>query len=387
LLRDEKVADEIAATLREARDEFSEDRFVAGLGKFREALSSSRANAALAQTVREAAAGEVARLMPGNWRVAEVLLFEVEQMSGQSAVLNELWANIEHQKRQDIVQLALDESGRAEQTGYLPHVRSRLLQLAQRYPGEAGLAAQLHVLERLIAQRVADDRDENLGRLALFCDRLDETENPETLHGFRTLVAPFVDAYEGDPDFGIILDDVSALGAAYESAAALLSEERCRESLDVCDAVLARRPRNVLFRRLAEKAKGREWVRLLADSCAQRAREFEDRGRYGEAMEEWEALRAIDPHYPGLESEAIRCAGLKAQQVQQVDSEPAPHFVESDLQPEPSPSYVSLARSGSLPLGLRIAITQEAWNYLKTGLAATVALLLVMLVLASNLRR
>jgi hypothetical protein len=35
-------------------------------------------------------------------------------------------------------------------------------------------------------------------------------------------------------------------------------------------------------------------------------------------------------------------------------------------------------------LGLRIAITGEAWNHLKTGLMATAALLLVLLVLASN---
>jgi tetratricopeptide (TPR) repeat protein len=320
--------------------------------------------------------------------VAEAVLLEVEVAYGQSAAFNTFWANIEGQKREDAITAALAESSRVEQTGYLPHDRARLVRMAQACPGDPGLESRLRILERLISQRVEDDREKNLRRLVLFRDRLDETENPETLHGFRTLVAPFVDPYAGDPEFTSILDEVSELRADYENALALLSEQRSSESLEVCDRALANRPGNILFRRLAEKAKGREWVRLLADSAAQRAREFEQNGRYADALEEWGSLRAIDPHYPGLESEVLHCETLRTQAQPPVIAEiaPTPEFVESDLADESFPSFASLGRSRALPLRLRIAITEEAWNHLKTGLAATAALLLVVLVLAANAR-
>jgi hypothetical protein len=380
---------ELEAALHDAHAGFSEHRFVSGLGKFREALALSYGHSARAQKVRAAAAAEAAALMPGNWRVAEVVLVEIEQAGGQSAEFNTLWAHIESQKREDTIRIALDESDRVEQTAYFPHERARLLRLAQRYPGDAGLESRLRVVERLLSQRVEDDREKNLRRLALFRDRLAECDNPETLHGFRTLAAPFVDLYAGDPQFASILDEVSELRTAYENALALLAEKRSRESLEICGQVLANRPSNILFRRLEEKAKGREWVRLLADSAVQRAREFEQNGQYAEAVEEWESLRAIDPHYKGLESELLRCEARKAQAQQPAveEIEPGREVAEHDFGGETFPSFASLGRSSDLPLGLRIAITGEAWNHLKTGVVATAALLLVLLVLAVNSRR
>jgi hypothetical protein len=386
LLREERGNAPFEAALRQAHAEFSEDGFVAGLCKFREALALSRGHASLKQKIREAATREATQLMPNNWRVAEALLLEVEEAGGQSAAFNSLWAEIERQKREDTIRVALDESDRAEETEYLPHVRERLLRLAQSYPGDPGLESRLHVLERLLSQRIADDRENNLRRLTLFRDRLDETENPQTLRAFHTLVAPFVSSYAGDADFTSILDELNERCAAYENASTLLAEQRSRESLEVCDHALAQRPGNLLFRRLAEKAKGREWVRLLSESTVQRAREFERNGQYAEAVEEWESLRSIHPHYPGLESELLRCEALKVQAQQPVteEIESTPQPFESDLASEAFPSFASLGRSHDLPLGLRIAITGEAWNHLKTGLMATAALLLVLLVLASN---
>jgi tetratricopeptide (TPR) repeat protein len=388
LMREEEANAPLENVLLEASQEFGQDRFVSALGKFREALALSRGDAAQAHKVRAAAASEVTKLLPGNWRVAEAVLCEVEEAYGQSASFNTLCGEIERQKREDAIRAALEESCRAEQSGYLPHERARLLRLAQAYPGDAGLEARLHVVERLISQRVEDDRPKNFRRLALFRDRLDQTENPETLHGFRTLVAPFVDPYAGDPDFTTLLDDVSELRAAYANALALLSEQRSSESLEVCDRALANRPGNILFRRLVEKAKGREWVRLLTDSAVQRAREFEKNGQYAEAAEEWESLRAIDPHYPGLDSEVLHCEALReqAREVLAEEPEPVPEVLESDLVGESFPSFATLDRSSGLPLGLRIAITEEAWNHLKTGLVATAAFLLVVLMLAANAR-
>jgi hypothetical protein len=67
--------------------------------------------------------------------------------------------------------------------------------------------------------------------------------------------------------------------------------------------------------------------------------------------------------------------------------EPTPEAVENNLASERFPNFASLGRSNSHTTGLRIAITEEAWNHLKTGLVATAALLLVVLVLAANSRR
>jgi hypothetical protein len=131
LVRDELAASRFEMALREALDELSEDRFASGLCKFREALGLSRGHATLEQKVRDSAAAEAASLMPGNWRVAEALLFEVEQAAGRSAVFNTLWVDVERQKREDTIQLALEESNRAEDTEHLAHVRNRLLRLAE----------------------------------------------------------------------------------------------------------------------------------------------------------------------------------------------------------------------------------------------------------------
>lgn len=389
LLPDEGADTPLRGALEQAGRAFSEDCFADGLGKFREALALSHGGQTLPRKIREAATIEVTKLMPGHWRVAEAVLLAVEEARGQVAEFNTLWAEIESHKREDTIRVALEESSRLEQTAYVPHERARMLRLAQTYPGDAGLESRLHFLERLMSERVTDDREKNLRRLALFRDRLDETENPETLHGFRTLVAPFVDPYAGDPEFTAILDEVSELRAAYQNASALLVEDKSRESLEVCDHALANRPGNVLFRRLGEKAKGREWIRLLIDSAVRRAREFQEHGQYAAAIEEWESLRTIDPHYPGLESELLHCEALKGQAQQPIteEIEPEPEVLENDFASESFPSFASLDRSSNFPLGLRIAMTEEAWNHFKTGLVATAALLLVMLVLAANARR
>ena len=84
----------------------------------------------------------------------------------------------------------------------------------------------------------------------------------------------------------------------------------------------------------------------------------------------------------------LHCEALKGQAQPVIDEvEPEPEVFENDLVNDSFPSFASLDRSSNLPLGLRIAMTEEAWNHFKTGLAATAALLLVVLVLAANAKR
>jgi hypothetical protein len=383
-LRDELIRRDFDQTLQEALDDLAGGRFVASLAKFREALTLSHGQGPLERKLCEAAIAEAAKLIERNWRIAEALVAEVTQMP---ATLRE---QIEQRRREEKVQAALEESSRAEHFEYLPHLRERLARLLQTYPGEARLESRLQVLNGLLAERAPAERAKNLRRLALFRDRLNATDKPETLHRFRALVAPFTDPYGDDPEFAAILHDAAALLSTYENARTLLVEGRPRESLQICGQMLEREPSSILFRLLHEKAKARDWVAILADSTMQRAQAFAQEARYAAALEELESLRNIDPAYPGLESETLHCAALlersDALLSRNLDGEPEIVEEEPALEP-PLPDFVPLPVFNARSRRGKIAITEGAWNHLKTGLAAAFALLMVVLLLASNLSR
>ena len=119
-------------------------------------------------------------------------------------------------------------------------------------------------------------------------------------------------------------------------------------------------------------------------------------------------MKEVDPRHPGLISEMLHCAALKQQSEIVRTFQPAPADESAltpeviDVEPEsvalvvaepvqqtwqPLPPRPSEDTEGALPGGVKIAITGEAWNHLKTGIAVAFALLLVVLVLASNLAR
>jgi tetratricopeptide (TPR) repeat protein len=384
------------AALQEAVDALTEDRFVASLGKFREALLLSQGHVVFQRKIYDVSFLAANQQAANHWRFAEALLHEVTSRVGEPAVPSECWDAIEKQKCTENIRVALDESGRAEHIEYLPHLRGRLAELARRHPEQEEVASRLSVLDQLLAQRFADEREKNLRRLTLFRDRLDLSNNPLTLKQFDHLVSPFVGPYSGDSAFLAILYEVRELQVSYETAAELLVENRLPEVLQTCDQVLQRRPKNLLFAALEEKAKAREWVERLVTSATQRARAFEQRAQYAEALEEWESLREIDPQHPGLDSEILHCAALK-QQAESVLSLAPPPIDEAALTPEiveeepvyelPVPAFVTRPAARGFPSRVRIVIAADAWNNLKTGLAATMTVLLVVLMFASKLRR
>jgi len=410
------------AALQSALDELSEDRFASSLGKFREAISLCPGYEMFARKVRDAGATAAETLAGRHWRFAEALLVELGESNGQRAGSDATWETIEKQKREESIRVALEESGRAEHAAYLPHLRERLAALVKAYPQTAPVETRMRVLDGLMAQSLTEDREKNLRRLTLFRDRLDLTDKAETLRGFNDLVAPFVDPYRSDKEFVAVLGEIGDLRSKYDIAVQLLAEDRLQDALLICDGVLRRRPANVLFCALEEKIKGREWVGRLVTSAVQRARAFEEKAQYSEALEEWESLREVDPRYPSLASEILHCAALKQQSEIVRSFQPAP-FDETALVPEivaaeaepapveaveaepeliagqimgPQPAVdeeqplalaVRVPMARRAPARFRIVITGEAWNNLKTGAAATLAVLLVVLVFASNGRR
>jgi hypothetical protein len=386
------------AALQEALNELGEDCFAGSLGKFREALSLSREYELFARKIYDAGVDAAQKQVHSHWRFAEALLHELTAVSSQPAPSSALWTAIESRRREETVRVALEESACAEHTAYLPHLRDRLAELAMTYPeAEHLVESRIGVLDGLLVQRSAEEREKNLRRLMLFRDRLDFTSKPETLLGFTDLVAPFVDPYRTDPAFLAVLAEIHQLRSTYESAALLVDENRLQDVLLICDQVLRKRPANVLFCALEEKVKSREWLARRVTSATQRARTFEQRAQYAQALEEWELLREIDPRYPGLDSEILHCAALRQQSedVRLPQSAPSsevaltPEIVRAEAETEyDSPPTALVTRPHSAPLhaGLRIAITEEAWGHLKTGLVAAFALLLIVLVLASSTR-
>jgi tetratricopeptide (TPR) repeat protein len=383
------------SALRDALHELDADRFVASLGKFREALSLSSGHELLKRSVCDVAIASADTVSRDHWRVAEALLCEVNVTDAEQDVLTPIWLRIDRHKREEAIRTALDESGRAEHSEYLPHLRKRLADLCCMYPGNDHLESRTHMLDKLLTQRVAEERDKNLRRLLLFRERVNLTENPQTLRRFQELVAPFVSPYAGDPAFLAVLEDIRVVQSSYENAARCISENNLHEALQICDRVLQNRPANVLFRALEEKAKSRQWVTRLADATVQRAQSFEQRAQYVEALEEWQSLREIEPRYPSLPSELLHCAALKHYS-ELLRSPQQPSIDENALtpeilieQPEPnlSVSFFDSSQPGACSRRLRIAMTEDAWNHLKTGLAATAALLLLVLVLVTNSHR
>ncbi len=388
------------SALHDALSELSEDRFTASLGKFREAVSLSRGSDLCSGKVYGACIEAAEKHVQRHWRFAEALVQEVSGLVDGHDGAGSLRAMIEAQKREERIRLALEESERAEHMAHLPHLRERMAELADTYDGSEPLAARLQVIDNLLTQRSLEDREKNLRRLTLFRDRLDFTGNPQTLRGFAELVSPFVAPYPFDAAFRTILDEVRDLRSKYDCVVQLVAENRLQEALLICDQVLERRPANVLFTAIEEKAKSRQWVVRLAFSNTQRARAFEEKAQYAEALEEWQSLREIDPHYPGLDSEILHCAALKQETEAARPLLPAPAVDELALTPEiveltpepenvyepPAPMLFASLPTRNESSGPRIAMTAEAWNHFKTGLAAVFAVLLVVLVVASNAR-
>ncbi len=397
------------AALQDALEELSEDRFAASFGKFREAISLCQGYESFEQKVCDEGSATAEKMALRHWRFAEALLVELGAVEGGLKVGSDAtWATIKAQKRDECLRVALEESGVAEHMAYLPHVRDRLAELLKTYPETPLIETRVRVLDGLMAQSLTEDREKNLRRLALFRDRLDLTDKVETLRDFNDLVAPFVDPYRSDKDFLAVLDEIGDLRSKYDITAQLLAEDRLQDALLICDGVLRRRPANVLFCALEEKIKGREWVGRLVNSAVQRARAFEEKAQYGEALEEWESLSEVDPCYPNLRAEILHCAALKQQSeivrpfqpVPLDETALVPEIMQAEVEPEIEPEPIVAMEEDEQPVAVairplaasrpsarfRIVIKEDAWNNLKTGVAAAFAVLLVVLVFASNRR-
>jgi serine/threonine-protein kinase len=161
-----------------------------------------------------------------------------------------------------------------------------------------------------------------------------------------------------------VISKRDTFNAAYGKARQCLTEKNFKGALAVCDEYLAAYPGNALFQALRVDVEDKERQELsaaiarvdrevdaepdldrrisilnhaleeypgeahferalqlvtarreLVESIVARARLYEERGQYAEAVGQWETLRNIHPAYPGLEFEIQRMAWRRDQQV------------------------------------------------------------------------
>ena len=93
-----------------------------------------------------------------------------------------------------------------------------------------------------------------------------------------------------------------------------------------------------------------------------------------------EVVRSFHPAPPDESALTPEVIEIEPESVALVVAEPEPE----QQTWQPLPPRASEDTEGALPGGVKIAITGEAWNHLKTGIAVAFALLLLVLVLASS---
>jgi len=249
------------AALAQARDSLEEDRFVAALGAFREALNLSHGVPDLERMVFTAGLEEAGQLASWNWRVAESLLSELAQLNSRLVVPAELWDQLRRQQRKEAIKQVLAQVTRAEDAGDLANARARLVSALNRFPETESLLARLRAIEPALAEKRRREEQAARERAAL----ADYSQNLEQ----QLAAAPQVDR---------------------------------RES--ILKAALREYPGNIRFARRLEQIRA---GKTLAKAAAARARQFEKSDLPLEALEQWELLRALDPLYPGLDAAISRC--------------------------------------------------------------------------------
>lgn len=137
----------MANALEEMREDLAEDRFTAAVGHFREALCLTRGFPELKAEADRQLIFHSAKLLPRNWRVAEVLLQEAAAAEPPFRPAADLQMNLRLARYEETITRAIQQADRAEFEGNINHVRVRLKDLIARYPGEERLTDCLYALD------------------------------------------------------------------------------------------------------------------------------------------------------------------------------------------------------------------------------------------------
>jgi hypothetical protein len=144
LQRDEWLVEVLEAMQHDLND----DRFSAAAGHFREALCLSHGFPALKAKAGDEAVRHLRKLLPRNWRVAEVLLQEAVTTEPSFNPDADLQEQFQAARYEELITGAIYRADRAQFDGTIEAARARLKELLREYPREKRLADRLDALER-----------------------------------------------------------------------------------------------------------------------------------------------------------------------------------------------------------------------------------------------
>ena len=292
------------------------------------------------------------RLTARNWHVAKQILQEAARIG---SVPPELYQVIHREEREEEVSVTLsaDRSGSVDLEAY----RERIAAVLDKYPDEVRLQERLRLIDAaLVEKRKRDERQACVGELALLDQELNGAQDHLRLWDTQLRAKSLAARYPQDEEIAKLLAGIVEQVSSFELAAEALSRERILECYEICDSVLARRPQHFLFQKLRGQAEARHrylgeeyllrverWLasesdvykreeilkkaqaeypfearyaeelqhvqreKSIAESMAAKARDFEKRGQFAEAVAHWRQLRNISPSYPDVDQHLAHC--------------------------------------------------------------------------------
>ena len=346
---------EVALLLASVQKAESAQRYGEIPGLFQKAAVLSKEIESLRVRVFNVMIATASAVLSHDWRVARQL---VEEASRDGNVPPSLSEAIEGEEREEIIRRTLAEDRENPVNPQASY--ERVAQLLAKYPAEARLDERLTLLAAILANKRKQEEERacaaELVRLDLELGKTTDHQLLWNTHSrAKNLAAPFAHV-------PAIADLVYVIGdqvARFENAAEHLSRDRIQDCFEICDGVLRSRPDHQLFQHLRGQAADRQrelgeeyfdrverWLmgepdlfkrrqiiegaqeqypfdsryaeelqqiereRALAESLAERARDFEKRGQLAEALGQWRQLRNIHPAFVGLEEQIAACESV-----------------------------------------------------------------------------
>ena len=135
--------------LEAVRRDLEEDRFADAIGHFREVMNLSRGLKILKAEADEAAQDEARKLLPQNWRVAEVILQEAMAAEPGLRVDSDLQKQLRRAREEETLTHAIFQADRARLVGKAEQARATLTQLLALHPGDNRIKERIYALDHL----------------------------------------------------------------------------------------------------------------------------------------------------------------------------------------------------------------------------------------------
>ncbi len=354
---------QVQRLLSDAKDLMSKTQWATGQAKLREAMESAGSDPGIGRQVIDAHAKYAgASLASGDWRAADALLRQASSLHPDFQAPIDLRSRIEERERVEFVEQALIQSRRLQQSGKVQAALDEVLKALEIYPQEPELEELRSSLENALREAARQhEKKRALEELRRLEAATGKTAGIDELERILERADMLARAYPEDGDFASRFDSILKQVEALRRARRLLDEGKFDESEKTADEMLARiqdHPAFSTLKRAVRDAReqaasayrdeitrklenerilglreailvealqrypGELYFKAELDSVREKqqlvarvlkdARDAEQAGRYEEALDQWEKLRALDAGYPKLDTEIQRLRALLA---------------------------------------------------------------------------